>query len=43
MKPNQSQYKGTKFGKAQIIKRDRKIGVLWTGSEGCADGCAYGY
>jgi gamma-glutamyltranspeptidase/glutathione hydrolase len=43
MKPNQSGYNRTKFGKAQIIKRDRKTGVLWAGSEGRADGCAYGY
>lgn len=31
------------FGRAQIIKRDRKSGVLWAGSDGRADGCAMGY
>jgi gamma-glutamyltranspeptidase/glutathione hydrolase len=31
------------FGRAQIIKRDRKTGVLWAGSDGRADGCAIGY
>ena len=31
------------FGGAQIIKRDRKTGVLWAGSDGRADGCAMGY
>ena len=31
------------FGRAQIIKRDRKTGVLWAGSDGRADGLAIGY
>jgi len=31
------------FGKAQIIKRDRKTGVLWAGSDGRSDGCAVGF
>jgi gamma-glutamyltranspeptidase / glutathione hydrolase len=31
------------FGRAQIIKRDRKTGVLWAGSDGRADGCAMGF
>ena len=31
------------FGRAQIIKRDRKSGVLWAGSDGRADGCAIGF
>lgn len=31
------------FGRAQIIKRNRKTGVLWAGSDGRADGCAIGY
>jgi len=31
------------FGKAQIIKRDRKTGVLWAGSDARSDGCAMGY
>ena len=31
------------MGRAQIIKRDRKTGVLWAGSDGRADGCAMGY
>lgn len=31
------------FGRAQIIKRDRKTGVLWAGSDGRADGCAIGF
>jgi gamma-glutamyltranspeptidase / glutathione hydrolase len=31
------------FGRAQVIKRDRKTGVLWAGSDGRADGCAMGF
>ena len=31
------------FGRAQIIVRDRKMGVLCAGSDGRADGCALGY
>lgn len=31
------------FGRAQIITRDRKTGVLCAGSDGRADGCALGY
>lgn len=31
------------FGRAQIIRRDRRTGVLWAGSDGRADGCAMGY
>ena len=31
------------FGRAQIIKRDRKTGVYWAGSDGRADGCAIGF
>jgi len=36
-------YNRSIFGKAQIIKRDRKTGVLWAGSDGRADGCAMGF
>lgn len=31
------------FGRAQIIYRNPKTGVLWAGSDGRADGCAMGY
>lgn len=31
------------FGRAQIIVRDRRTGVLCAGSDGRADGCAIGY
>ena len=31
------------FGKAQVIKRDPKTGVLWAGSDGRSDGCAMGF
>ena len=31
------------FGRAQIITRDRKSGILQAGSDGRADGCAIGF
>jgi gamma-glutamyltranspeptidase/glutathione hydrolase len=43
MKSGLSGYERTLFGRAQIIKRDRKTGVLWAGSDGRADGCAMGF
>jgi gamma-glutamyltranspeptidase/glutathione hydrolase len=43
LKANVSGFERTKFGKAQIIKKDRKTGVLCAGSECRADGCAFGY
>jgi gamma-glutamyltranspeptidase/glutathione hydrolase len=36
-------HKRALFGRAQIIKRDRRTGVLWAGSDGRADGCAIGF
>lgn len=36
-------YKRAIFGKAQIIKRDRKTEVLWAGSDCRSDGCAMGF
>lgn len=38
-----SSYSRSMFGRAQIIKRDRKSSVLWAGSDGRSDGCAMGY
>jgi len=43
MKPGVSGHERSLFGRAQIIKRDRKTGVLWAGSDGRADGCAIGF
>lgn len=43
MKANISGHDRSLFGRAQIIKRDRKSGVLWAGSDGRADGCAIGF
>ena len=43
MKANVSGYERALFGRAQIIKRDRRTGVLWAGSDGRADGCAIGF
>lgn len=40
---NISGYDRAIFGRAQIIKRDRKTGVYWAGSDGRADGCAIGF
>ena len=40
---NLSGYSRSIFGKAQIIKKDRKTGVLWAGSDGRSDGCAMGF
>lgn len=41
--PNKKGYARFAFGKAQIIVRDRKTGVLCAGSEGRSDGCAMGF
>lgn len=41
--PNVTGWERSIFGRAQVIKRDRKTGVLWAGSDGRADGCAVGY
>jgi gamma-glutamyltranspeptidase/glutathione hydrolase len=41
--PNIAGHERSVFGRAQIIKRDRRTGVLWAGSDGRADGCAIGY
>ncbi|KAL7540314.1 hypothetical protein ACHAXR_010021, partial [Thalassiosira sp. AJA248-18] len=43
MKPNVSGHEREVFGRAQIITRDRKTGILCAGSDGRADGCALGY
>lgn len=43
MKPYAGGHDRSVFGRAQIIKRDRKTGVLWAGSDGRADGCAIGF
>jgi gamma-glutamyltranspeptidase/glutathione hydrolase len=43
MRPGISGFARSIFGRAQIIKRDRKTGVLWAGSDGRADGCAMGF
>lgn len=43
MRPRVSGHTRSLFGRAQIIKRDRKTGVLWAGSDGRADGCAIGF
>ena len=43
LKANVAGYERAIFGRAQIIKRDRKTGVLWAGSDGRADGCAIGF
>ena len=32
-----------KLGRGQLIVRDRESGVLWSGSDGRADGAAVGY
>ena len=40
---NVNGYGRSVFGRAQIIVRNRKTGVLWAGSDGRADGCAMGY
>ena len=41
--PGISSYERSVFGRAQIIKKDEKNGVLWAGSDGRSDGCAIGY
>lgn len=41
--PNVSGHDRAIFGRAQIILRNRKTGVLCAGSDGRADGCAMGY
>lgn len=43
LKPGVVGHNRALFGRAQIIKRDRKTGVLWAGSDGRADGCAMGF
>jgi gamma-glutamyltranspeptidase/glutathione hydrolase len=43
MRSGVSGFERSLFGRAQIIKRDRKTGVLWAGSDGRADGCAMGF
>jgi gamma-glutamyltranspeptidase/glutathione hydrolase len=43
MKSNIAGHDRHVFGRAQIIKRDRKTAVLWAGSDGRADGCAMGF
>jgi gamma-glutamyltranspeptidase/glutathione hydrolase len=43
MRSGVSGHERSVFGRAQIIKRDRKTGVLWAGSDGRADGCAMGF
>jgi gamma-glutamyltranspeptidase/glutathione hydrolase len=43
MVPNVKGFSRAIFGKAQIIKRERKTGVLWAGSDGRSDGCAVGF
>ena len=43
VKPGVMGHARSVFGRAQIIKRDQKTGVLWAGSDGRADGCAIGF
>jgi gamma-glutamyltranspeptidase/glutathione hydrolase len=43
MQANIRGYERSIFGRAQIISRDMKTGVLWAGSDGRADGCAMGF
>jgi gamma-glutamyltranspeptidase/glutathione hydrolase len=43
LKDNITGHDRSVFGRAQIIKLDRKTGVLWAGSDGRADGCAMGF
>jgi gamma-glutamyltranspeptidase/glutathione hydrolase len=40
---NLSGHSRSVFGRAQIIKKDRRNDVLWAGSDGRADGCAMGF
>ena len=43
MQPEVSEHEREIFGRAQIITRDRRSGVIAAGSDGRADGCALGY